>query len=399
MGRKTISGLYQRNGIWHINKRVRGYGRLYESTGTGDREEAEQYLIHRLEEVRKATIYGVKPDYSFRQAAIKYLVQSQKMRSFDLSKRYLEAADEFIGHLPLEEVHDETLQPLIKARLAKGNSIRTINIILQRVVRVLHLAACKWRDPATKKFWLEKVPLITMLSDEDAEEGKTKPKREPYPLSWEEQRIFFPELPGRIQRMSLFKVNTGTREQEVCKLKWEWEVRVAELNTSVFIIPPDFGGRKKKDVKVKTGVKNGEVRLVVLNEVAKSVIEEQRGEDPVFVFGVSRSGKPLTRIYNTSWKLARGRAAKKYKEEFNKEAPFGFRNLRVHDLKHTFGRRLRAAGVPYEDRQVLLGHKTKSVTTDYSAVELANVIAQANKIATKDLRSAPTLTILKRKTA
>jgi hypothetical protein len=46
---------------------------------------------------------------------------------------------------------------------------------------------------------------------------------------------------------------------------------------------------------------------------------------------------------------------------------------------------------------VLLGHKTN--TTDYSAAELANVIAQANKIATKDLRSAPTLTILKRKTA
>jgi integrase len=138
---------------------------------------------------------------------------------------------------------------------------------------------------------------------------------------------------------------------------------------------------------------------VILNEVAKSVIEAQRGEHPVYVFGVSRRGEPLTRMYNTSWRLARVRAARKYKEEFQQEAPLGLRKLRVHDLKHTYGRRLRAAGVSYEDRQVLLGHKTKSVTTDYSAAELANLIAQANKVAAKDLRSAPTLTILKSRAA
>jgi hypothetical protein len=35
------------------------------------------------------------------------------------------------------------------------------------------------------------------------------------------------------------------------------------------------------------------------------------------------------------------------------KCPKGFRNVRVHDLKHTFGRRLRAAGVPLETRRVL----------------------------------------------
>jgi len=29
--------------------------------------------------------------------------------------------------------------------------------------------------------------------------------------------------------MALFKVNTGCREQEVCRLKWEYEVKVPEL--------------------------------------------------------------------------------------------------------------------------------------------------------------------------
>lgn len=51
-------------------------------------------------------------------------------------------------------------------------------------------------------------------------------------------------------------------------------------------------------------------------------------------------------------------------------AQMGLRQVRVHDLKHTFGRRLRAAGVPMETRKVLLGHKNGDITTHYSAPEL-----------------------------
>lgn len=58
--------------------------------------------------------------------------------------------------------------------------------------------------------------------------------------------------------MALFKVNTGCREQEVCKLRWDWEIAVPERGTSVFLIPADFGGRH-----AKSGVKNGDERLVV----------------------------------------------------------------------------------------------------------------------------------------
>ncbi len=32
--------------------------------------------------------------------------------------------------------------------------------------------------------------------------------------------------------------------------------------------------------------------------------------------------------------------------------------VRVHDLKHTFGQRLRAAGVSFEDRRDLLEHRS-----------------------------------------
>jgi len=67
-------------------------------------------------------------------------------------------------------------------------------------------------------------------------------------------------------------------------------VKVPELDTSVFIIPGD-------------GVKNGEERLVVLNRVARSVIESVRGMHSVHVFvrkTKRREPKPVTKMDNTA---------------------------------------------------------------------------------------------------
>lgn len=58
----------------------------------------------------------------------------------------------------------------------------------------------------------------------------------------------------------------------------------------------------------------------------------------------------------------------------------GLDHVRVHDLKHTYGRRLRAAGVCFEDRQDLLGHKSGRITTYHSGAELYNLIDAANRV-------------------
>jgi integrase len=58
----------------------------------------------------------------------------------------------------------------------------------------------------------------------------------------------------------------------------------------------------------------------------------------------------------------------------------GFPEVQGHDFKHTFGRRLRAAGVSFEDRKDQLGHKSGRITTYYSAAELHNLIDAANRV-------------------
>jgi integrase len=392
MARKTISGLYQRSGVWHIDKQVDGV-RLRESTGTGSREEAEKFLIFRLEQIRLEKVYGISPVVKWREAATRYLVEFMDQPSIELTATYLEQLDPFIGDLQLDQIDDEALAPFITHKQApkplkdgrpgKPASNRTINIAIERVIRVLNLCARKWRHD-NRKPWLDVVPMLTKLDEKKA-------ARKPYPLSWEEQSILFAELPDHLRRMALYKVNTGCREQEVCKLRWDWEVKVPELGASVFLIPANFGGRNEN-----SGVKNGDERLVVLNGVAMSVIDGQRGLHPEWVFPYGNPRGPVHRMNDSAWKKARVRAAAKWSETHKAAAHLGYQSIRIHDLKHTFGRRLRAAGVTLEDRKALLGHKNGSITSHYSGAELDQLIAAANKVAATDNR-APALTILRRK--
>jgi len=392
MARKTITGLSQRNGIWHIDKKINGE-RLYESTGVSDRAEAEKYLIHRLEQIRQRKVYGVRQVRTFREAATRYLLEHKDQPSIKLTALCLQQLDPYLGDLPLTHIDDQALAPFIRDRqtdedlpsgkVRKAVSNRTVNIAIERVIRVLSLACRKWRDEERRP-WLDSIPLLAKLEEKRA-------SRKPYPMSWDEQSILFGELPDHLQRMALFKVNTGCREQEVCKLRWDWEISVPELGTSVFLIPADFGGRHEN-----SGVKNRDERLVVLNSVAKSIIDGQRGISREWVFPYNGTG--MHRMNDSAWKKARVRAAKLWQEQHLRPAHPGFASIRVHDLKHTFGRRLKAAGVTEEDRKSLLGHKNGSVTSHYSGAELGQLIEAANKVSATDSRG-PVLTILKRRQA
>jgi integrase len=156
--------------------------------------------------------------------------------------------------------------------------------------------------------WLETMPpLISML---------TETPRAPYPITWEEQDRLFPKLPPRLASMVLFAVNTGLRESNVCRLQWTWEVRVPEIDRTVFVIPAD-------------AFKSRRAHVAILNDVAWSIIESQRGLHPTFVFPYR--GKPVSTMNNTAWQRARRNE--------------GLQGVRIHDLRHTFACRLRAAGV------------------------------------------------------
>jgi integrase len=355
MGRKRVPGLIMRAGVWHIDKRILGT-RVCQSTGTSQLEEAEQNLARVMEQTRQARIYGVRPTRTFEQAAAKFVLENQHKRSLASDIVQLKLLLPWLGKLPIDRIHSGVLQPWVDARRRASKATGTINHGLKIVRRILNLATSEWVDDHGLT-WLLAAPKIKLLADTG--------KRAPYPLSWPEQRQLFRELPDYLAQMALFAVNTGCRDGEVCRLRWDWEVRVPALGTTVFIIPG-------------SQVKNGDERLVVLNHVALSVVEARRGVDPAFVF--TYEGRPIRRMLTSGWLRARDRA--------------GLPRVRVHDLKHTFGRRLRAAGVSFEDRQDLLGHRSGRITTHYSAAELSRLIEAANRVCDGD-RGQPELVVLR----
>jgi len=356
MGRKRIPGLIRRGGIWHIDKRIGGR-RVCQSTESSKLSEAEQMVARITEETRQAQRYGVRPSRTFEQAAAKYVLENQHKRSLDSDTGRLKQLLPHIGQVPLERLHRGTLDSWVAKRRVDGVATGTINHGLKMVRRILNLAASEWMD-SYGLTWLAAAPKIKLLPDNN--------KRLPYPLSWDEQARLFAELPGHLAAMALFAVNTGCRAGEICRLRWEWEEELPGLNASVFVVPDQF-------------VKNGDDRLVVLNRIARSVIAAQRGKHPEFVF--SFRGKPIESMLNSAFRKARERA--------------GLPQVRVHDLKHTFGRRLRAAGVSFEDRQDLLGHRSGRITTHYSAAELSRLIAAANRVCERRSKK-PELVMLRR---
>jgi len=309
-----------------------------------------------MEEIRQAQIYGVRPVHTFEQAAAKFVQENQHKRSIGDDAAHLKQLMPWIGRRALDKIYLGTLQSWIETRHREGKAVGTINHGLKVVRRILNLAASEWVDDHGLS-WIHSAPKIKLLPD-------TR-RRQPYPLSWTEQTVLLRALPDYLAQMALFAVNTGCRDQEVCQMRWDWEVGVPELATSVFIIP---GER----------VKNSDERLVVLNKVAQSVIETRRGIDPIYVF--TYAGNPINRMLTSGWIRARNKG--------------GLPQVRVHDLKHTFGRRLRAAGVSFEDRQDLLGHRSGRITTHYSAAELTRLIEAANRVCESE-KDRPELVVLR----
>jgi integrase len=277
-----MPGLRQKGGLWHIEKRCRhaASGWLRQSTGTSSRAEAEQILIRRLAELEQQATRREFAIFTFQEAGLRYLEEIAEKPSASNIAMHLDQLFPFIGTLPTAHVHDGTIRPFIEHELRRGMAPKSINNVLGIVSTVLNRSARVWRDDEGRP-WLSQAPaMVTRLS------LKGKQARA-YPLSWAEQHRLIQLLPRHLADAVLFAVNTGCREQEICQLRWDWEVAIPELETSVFILP-------------ETVTKTSTERVVVLNAIALRVIESRRGKHGEFVF--TYRGHPVGKLNNSAWK-------------------------------------------------------------------------------------------------
>jgi integrase len=139
--------------------------------------------------------------------------------------------------------------------------VRTRNQKIALARRILRLAARVWRFLGTNLTWLREAPEILLEMGHHA--------RVAYPLDEAEQRLLFAELPEAVTMMARFAVATGARDQEFCRLEWQWERRIRIEDgkaspRSVFVLPAEI-------------VKGGVARVLVLNDEAQAIVEAVRG--------------------------------------------------------------------------------------------------------------------------
>ncbi len=362
MGSTRTRGItLESDGSRTVNKVWRG-DRIFARLGQVSQEEAERWLtteIARRESGREVKCR--KNDRPlFADGAARYLIESKQKRSAEVIAWHIQLLLPYIGALPLDMVHDGTLEPFIEDRLAGGMQVgdgealkpstpTTVNRSLEVVRTILNRAARAWRNDAGRPLLDIAPPLITMLQENP---------RPPHPMNWDEQDALFKELPAHLASMSLFGVNTGLRDENICGLRWSWEQWVHEVNRSVFIIPGS---------EYKTGVPH----VAILNDAAWSIVEAQRirrdndedkGSTADFVF--TYRNHRVDTINNNGWQKARREA--------------GLEGVRVHDLRHTYSSRLRLAGVAQEDRNSLMGHGGRSMPEHYSSADIGRLIKLAN---------------------
>ena len=341
-------GLKQRGQIWWIDKTIiTSDGRritLRESTGCREIGDARDALQRRITETLTT---GPR---TFADAAAEYVLDLER-RGKDSARadQDIRLVLKTIGHLPLDHVHQRTLQPWIDAQEGIRAS-GTVDRAIRTVSTVLHFAAEVLRDDHQP--WLAMAPPKLRSPDWGARAAR--------PITWEEQDRLLESLPDHLIGPVLFALATGARQAEITTLRWDSARDPAGLpRWAAWWIPPEI---RKANSRKKASDQDG--RYLIANRTARLVIDRQHGKDAEWVFPSPRGGR-LYRINNHGWRTACTAAGLA---------------IRVHDLRHTFGERAADAGIPLDIRRSLLGHEHRDITLHYSSPGLARLLEEAERI-------------------
>lgn len=381
-------GIYVLDENYIIRKTYLGVS-IYESTGIkkgrGKLTDVEAILDFKMAEIRNAKKMGVRGRTLFLEAAAEYCARNQHKKQIASWEAFCMRVVLYVGDVPIDQLHQNhpQIQQLI-ADLRAGTPLwghgrghedivrprkrRTVWRYLEIVGRVLRFSMNDWRDDKNQPY-LAAAP--TFKIDDIPDDTRV-----PHAITWTQHKKFLKLLAPHNQRLYLFDVNTGLRDREITSLRHEWIHNIEGVGL-VAVIPATWDGEPI--------TKGGRYdRVMPLNRVARSVYEECKDDHPEFVF--TFRGEPITRVVNTSWNASR--------IAMHEKDPAFPDDLRFHDVRHTFGHRLKEAGVDELTRKALLGHKSSDITEHYSQDDVGYLLKSVEKI-TKKTTAVPLLSLTK----
>lgn len=231
------------------------------------------------------------------------------------------------GKKPLTDIGQQDIQKLLDG-LLEGRKPATVNRLRSLILRMFRLAM-EWG-------FVDKHPgqYIRKLKENNVRQ---------FFLNRQEVANFIRacnEEPNRIQANALkFALLTGMRIGEITSSKWDC-LTVDDGNWSLFL----------------PHTKSGLSRTVLLNDLAKEVMKDQRRFQKLknpYIFAGDAEGRPIAHPKKA---FARIRKASGIKDSF-----------RIHDLRHSFASILNNSGnATLYDVQHLLGHQSPQTSTRYA---------------------------------
>lgn len=316
---------------WLVDFRCRGHRitRIID----GDRRRAEDEIIRIKAEIFAGKFVPLKKEgKSLNDGSFAAHADEVLKVYFKPNKKSSRRDEVSIGHLKaffkgssLECIRHRQIEHYMEERRAAGVESSTIN-----------------RELACLKTIFEKAVELERLEKNPAhrvKKLKEPPRRERVLAEEEESRILAAASPT-LRKMIVIALNTGMRRGEILNLRWG---AVDLIHTRITV----------------ENSKSGKSREIPINSDVFGIFADmtQNGE---YVFANPENGAPLKDI-KTAWIGACRRAKKNPDDKKDK----GIKNLRFHDLRHTFATHYIESGGDIVSLSEILGHSSILMTARY----------------------------------
>lgn len=323
-------GVYKRGDTWWIRFTTPDGRRVRESSGTADRQAAEELHDRLKAESWRIARLGEKPQYTWEEAVVQWLKEKSHKASLQKDRSIFRWLDPYLKGLLLSQIDRERLLEIAEAKAAETNP-STANRHMALVRAVLRRASEVWE-------WTDRHPKVPMYT--------VRNKRIRW-LTREEADRLLALLSPHQAAMARFALATGLRQRNVCRLKW---AEVDEARNCAWVHPDQSKTRK--------------AIAVPLDADALAVLRSQRGQHAEYVFAYE--GAPVWQVSTKAWRKAVKAA--------------GLQDFRWHDLRHTWASWHVQSGTPLNVLQELGGWSSYEMVQRYAHLSASHLAPHAERI-------------------
>lgn len=321
-------GLFKKGNIWYVGLRKMGVN-IVKSTRTKNKKLAQEIFDKILSDVTRGLWFkeGAARNHTFKDMWERYKERHEKQRD----KYSIKHLMPFFGDKRLHEIDASLIEDYIVGRLeAEGNpSEGTICKEYALARRMFNIARKTWK-------WVQTNP----FSDFDYREflNPNNP-RDRWLTVAEETRLLAAASTLKCEwiiDLIIFAIHTGCRRGEILTVKWD-NIDLLRNNITVQV-----SKRKKKD--------NPKLKSIPISKTLKRMLIRRHKVQHIsgLLFPVDAN--------SVRW----------YFDEAVRKS--GLENVRLHDLRRTFGTRLAQAGIDLFKIKNYLGHESILTTERHYAV-------------------------------